>query len=602
MNPMRLFSNLRIKHKLILPFFVLPITLIIIVGLISHNSSTNALRRQSHYLIYQYQQSSIAEIQRTLDRYEFLANTISRNVGISQLMSPNRLDPFQEYLSLINVLYPTLNATLYATDAGINIQLIRYHDYNSEIIYGNIENLLETLRVSEYYISGGRRQFQLVNFERVQDRLWVQEAKYYSFENKWMQVGHDRDYNYISLLHELTATSDFRTEPIGLLRLTIMFSTIYSEDLTDSNSGFSLIFNEQMELLSGEAEKVAFFRENESFLRSFSDSSESETVLNSQELLLVKSQPFANDWFIISVFPMQYITENINIITNTIIITLIGSAILLFLLTYFLSNSFSKRINAISMQMQSFKSGSLDAKISGSGQDEIGLLGEIFNDMTEQISTLIHDNYQSNIDKKEALLKALQAQINPHLLYNSLSAVGRLADLGETDEINRMINALTKFYRITLSKGNEIITVENELSHVQAFIEIFQIRIGEMFSVTYTIDDKALEYHTIKVILQPFVENVFEHALKLDDSVININITVQSEEEAILFTIQDDGTGIPPERLGKLLTSNAPDTYGVANVNERIKLQFGSQYGVNITSCLGAGTRVDIRIPKVIYD
>jgi len=575
--------------------------LILLVGYVSYVSSTDALKKHSYDLVNQYQQSAISEILRTLNRYELLAKTLHSNVGIQQLMAPVSIEPFEEFMTIRTTLNPIINVIFDASDSGINIQMIRYHDYNSEIIYGNAESLLEYVRRLDYYLNDGVRQFQVVNFNRVEGLQWLEDVRELGAINLWKQVGYDKEYNYISLINEITRTSRFVAESVGLLRLTVMFNTIYSEDMSDTDRGFNLIFNENMELLSAEPEKIEFFDNNMEFLRTFSESAENEAVLNGQDLLVLKSQIFANDWYIISVFPMFHITDNVNMITTTILISFVIAGILLFLLTYFISNSFSKRINFVATQMQYFNPGSPGTKISVSAQDEIGLLGKKFNEMTEQISALIQDNYQSNIDKKEALLKALQAQINPHLLYNSLSAVGRLADLGETDEINRMIRALTIFYRLTLSKGHEVITIENELAHVEAFIEIFRIRIGEMFNVTYNIDNEVLKYHTIKVILQPFVENIFEHALNIDDSIINIFISAQAEDDSIRFIIADDGVGIARDKLDLLFTMGLPDSYGVANVDERIRLQFGPDYGVNITSTPGAGTKVDILIPKKEY-
>jgi len=601
MNPVRLIGNLRIKHKLLLSFFLVPLILVLCVGYVSYLSSTSALKKQSYDIINQYQQNTVAEILRSINRYELLANTIYRNTGIQRLISHNYVDPYQEYLTIITLLNPTLRAILDASEAGINIQLIRYHNLKSEIIPGNIENLLDSVRFLDYYIDDGRKQFQIVNYRRVEGLPWVQEVMNRLPGNVWTQVGYDSEYNYISLLHEITDTASFSREAIGLLRLTIMFNTLYSEDMSGAEKGFNLVFNSQMELLSGEPEKIAFFQKHESFLRSFSESSDNEAILDNSDLLLLRSEPFANDWYIVSVFPMTHITDNVTSMANIIILSFVLSGILLFLLTFLLSNSFANRINIIARKMHHFKAGNFDAKISGVGQDEIGLLGEIFNDMTEQISTLIECNYQSNIDKKEALLKALQAQINPHFLYNSLSAVVRLAESGETNEIKCMVYALAKFYRMTLSKGREIITVEDELTQVKAYMEIFRVRKGETFSVTYNIDENALPYHTLKVIIQPFVENIFEHALRLDDSVINIQIAIRSTDKHILFTVQDDGVGIPPEKLEGLLRAESSDSYGVANVNERIKLQFGADYGVTIASELDIGTRVDILIPKIKY-
>jgi len=571
--------------------------IVLIVGFISYFSSTDALKRQSHDIINQYQRNTVEGIRRNINRYEILANTIHSNTGIQRLISYNYVDPYSEFMTIRTLVNPKLWAILYASETGMNIQLIRYNDLKSEIIPSNIENLLDHVRFLDYHLDDGRRQFQILNYARVMDLLWFQEIRSQMSGYVWTQVGHDGALNYISLLHEITDISTFTNEPVGMLRLTIPFYAIHHENMRDSDKHFTLVFNDQDELLSGEPEVVSFYYENSDFLRSLQNTG-TGTLHFTQELILLKSEPFNNGWYIICVFPAGYITDNINRITFVTTVSLILAGILLFLLTSLISSSFSKRIKIIAKQLQHFKSGNFDAKIINSGHDEISYLGEAFNDMSEQIATLIQDNYQSNIDKKEALLKALQAQINPHFLYNSLSTVGRLAELGETGEIINIIYALARFYRLTLNNGREIITVGDELKQVEAYLEVFRIRKGEAFTVTYNIDEDALKYYTIKVILQPFVENIFEHAMRLGDSIINIHISIQLTDNDIVFTIKDDGVGIPPEKIGNLLEVEKQESYGIGNVNERINLQFGTGYGVNIESDFGFGTVVTVIIPR----
>ena len=597
----KLFDNLKIRHKLLISFFVVPVFFVFCVGFASYLSSTDALRRQGYDIIYQHQQNTIAEINRNMNRYELIAKTISGNTSIQTLISPRYITALREYEIVRNVLNPTLNSFLDASESGINIQLIRYNDVNSEIIIGNIENLLAQPPSIDFYLSGGRRQFQVFNYSRVRNLPWIKLAMQGLGSpggGSWVQVGRDRDYGYISFLHEIIDLSTPRIEVIGLLRLTVMFDTIYSEHFNGTGGSFNLVFNSQQQLLSAEPYKVDFFKENKDVFDTFLSSSNSQMLLREQGITLIRSKLFGDDWYIISVYPTSIITENVNRIAIITISSFSFAGVLLLLLTFVLSNSFSKRINAIATKMQDFSYGEPSMKITGFGQDEIGFLGNVFNDMSEQISVLIYDNYISDIEKKDAQLKALQAQINPHILYNSLSSINRLAELGETDEIIHMVQALAKFYRMTLNKGSEIISIEDELSQAKAYVEVFRIRKGETFDVTFDVDDNILQYQTTKIIIQPFVENIFEHVIKWDNSAINIHISVQPHGKDILFTIQDDGIGIPPDRLESILNEEVSQGYGIINVNKRIKIQYGPAYGVSITSKAGIGTSVNVLIPK----
>ena len=600
MKLFQIFKNLRIKYKLLLAYFIVPLIFIFGIGYVSYLSSTDALKKQSYDLIHQYQRNTIAEIMKNLSRYELIANTIYSNTKIQQLMSDKNIGSYLEYEIVRNVLNPTLQSILDASGGGLNIQLIRYSNYNSEIIQDNVEGILRHRHISDFYLSNESRQFQVINFYRVMDLLWFQQAKDNIDGYMWTQVGYDEQYNYISLLHEITDEVAFTLHTVAMLRLTIAFDAIHSEDMGNQENVFNLVVNQHGDLLSVESGKVGFFQKNEEILKTFIHGSDSEKLLSDQGIIMVKSQPFSEGWHIISIYPVRYITENVNQIREMTIITIVSSGCLLFIMTFFLSGSFSKRIIRIARQIQQFSPGSHNTEITGAGQDEIEFLGNTFTNMEQQISSLIHDNYQSNIDKKDALLKALQAQINPHFLYNSMSAIARLAEQGETSEIVSMVHALTAFYRMTLNKGHETITVSDELAQVKAYLEVFGIRKGESFTVTYDLDENALQYYTIKVILQPFIENIFEHAMNYDESVVNITISIHLKDDCILFTIEDDGLGIPEEKMETLFTPGDKEGYGIQNVNERIKLQFGEGYGVRIKSEFGYGTTVIILIPKLL--
>ena len=299
MNIPLFFHNLKIKHKLLLSFFIVPIVFILFVGVISFLSSTSALRKLSYDIIYQYQQNTVTDILKNMRRYEILASIIYRNTSIQRLISNNYMDPYLEYETVRNVLNPTLFTLLDVSESGINIQLIRYNDINSEIIPRNIENILDSVRLSEYYIDNNSRQFHIINYNRVRNLTWVRDSMGRLNGNVWTQVGQDRDYNYISLLHEITNTSSLNSEAIGLLRLTIPFDVIFNDEINSADNGFYMVFNNRHELLSGDTEIIDFSNNNENFLRSFSVSDDDEALLDDQKLILLKSKPFINEWYII---------------------------------------------------------------------------------------------------------------------------------------------------------------------------------------------------------------------------------------------------------------------------------------------------------------
>jgi two-component system sensor histidine kinase YesM len=193
-------------------------------------------------------------------------------------------------------------------------------------------------------------------------------------------------------------------------------------------------------------------------------------------------------------------------------------------------------------------------------------------------------------------MSMLQAQINPHFLYNTLASISALAMKHDDPQIQDMVSNLAKFYRVSLNKGKTIITLSEELRLTQSYVAIQQIRYGEMLRVQYDIDETALVHHSVKLMLQPFVENAIHHAFWDEDLGITVVIRCYREADDIWLEVVDDGMGMTPDALEKVRAMQETG-YGIRNVSERIKLAFGDDYGVTIASRLGIGTQVRIRLP-----
>ncbi|MCR5756217.1 MAG: sensor histidine kinase [Acetatifactor sp.] len=261
------------------------------------------------------------------------------------------------------------------------------------------------------------------------------------------------------------------------------------------------------------------------------------------------------------------------------------------------------------------------AKFDYPYRDEVGDLGKSFNYMTAKIDQLIaelNENIEElreeketvrlvQLQKRKAELKALQAQINPHFLYNTLNAITWQATDSNVPEIAVLSNSLGKFFRISLSGGREIITLSQELEHVENYLKIQGIRYKDKLQYTLDIEEGVEQLYTIKLILQPLVENAIYHGIKPKDSVGHIRIQVRrsnaEEQQTLHICVEDDGLGIEPQRLAAIqagLSSGQikqDDGYGIYNVNERIKLYYGMVYGLFIDSTYLSGTKATIIIP-----
>lgn len=252
-------------------------------------------------------------------------------------------------------------------------------------------------------------------------------------------------------------------------------------------------------------------------------------------------------------------------------------------------------------------------------QDEVGMLAQTYNSMLVQIHTLL-DSQQAYIAqlqeekeradmeqklKRRAELQALQAQINPHFLYNTLDSIHWKAEKIDAHDIAKMTTSLATLFRISLSRGQEIISIEQEARHALSYLQIQKERYGDQLNYFFDIPPEAFSLYTVKLVLQPLVENAIYHGIKECDHPGEITVSVKLEENKVRLQVQDNGLGILPQKLDVLQRSlhggmiASADGYGIFNVNERIRLYFGEEYGLELDSVYGKGTIASVTIPRI---
>lgn len=245
--------------------------------------------------------------------------------------------------------------------------------------------------------------------------------------------------------------------------------------------------------------------------------------------------------------------------------------------------------------------GDLNTPIHVSGAYEVEQLSRRFNLMLQRIRQLMDQIIYEQETKRKGELEVLQSQINPHFLYNTLNSVVRLAERGKNEEVITMIQSLSKFFRISLSKGNNIITVKEELDHIRHYLVIQSFRFKNKFRFEIKAQDEVLQYQTIKLILQPIVENALYHGIEMSPDEGLIRISAELQGNLIVFRISDNGLGMSEERLNMILSGKSAggSGVGVRNVNERIALYYGREFGLTFESELEEGTVVTIIFPAL---
>lgn len=269
------------------------------------------------------------------------------------------------------------------------------------------------------------------------------------------------------------------------------------------------------------------------------------------------------------------------------------------LFVVFFVSRMTKRIRIMLNKMHAL-SMDLDSGEPIDGSDEIAELDQGFREMVVRLKDTTHDLYVVELEKKEAQLIALQSRINPHFLYNALSSIGWMIDTHQPDEVREAIDALARFYRSALSGGQDVITLREELRGLSAYLAIQSMRAGDRMKAHIDIDEILMDIRIPKMTLQPIVENSIEHGIDESHQHINILITSGVDERAALLVVQDDGAGISEEAMARInrgSVASASGGYGIQNVQMRLKLYFGEEYGLAIEARPEGGTRVTLRIP-----
>lgn len=281
--------------------------------------------------------------------------------------------------------------------------------------------------------------------------------------------------------------------------------------------------------------------------------------------------------------------------------------LLLVLVTAILVGSFfswmlAKPVKRLTGAMEEFEKNTENFRFEPvEGAGEITSLSASFGHMVLRIQYLMEKVRQEEISLRKTELKALQAQINPHFLYNTLDSIAWMCEEERPKEAVEMVNALARLFRISISKGHELISLEKELEHAKSYLKIQNFRYKNQFTYEFDVEESCLPYLCNKITLQPMIENAIYHGLNRMVDEGKIRITVREEENAVVMTVEDNGVGMTEETCQEILCREPGERTGIGikNVNDRIQIYFGEEYGIRIASEPDVGTLVEIRIPKL---
>ncbi|CAH8714975.1 sensor histidine kinase [Paenibacillus thiaminolyticus] len=564
---------LPIGYKLMLTYMLFIVSAVSVIGYVSHSMYDESIRKHTRMNV----QGTLLQIR---DNIEYKMQDVVR---ISSLFYNDyelyrHLRSYEEgwenYDRMTKDVLPKIEAATKST--GMKLW--------TSVYFGN-ESIYEVYKIG---IEDNNWSYDIYHLSRIKDKEWYKQfpPEKYGVTMQWSQIENDSALQRISLLRRLIDTyNPNQLQEVGFLRINVAISELFdSLDYSKIGSGSVLYLQDESGRIMYQSGQLP------------DAYSEGQDQLDN-DYLTIQETVGRQSWKLVALVPVALIQQDALKVRLFIIFACLICAVVLSFAGGFISRFFSVRIHKFVSVLNAFREGDLHKRISYRGNDEFSQIATALNNMGENIESLIKEVYLTQLQKKEAELEMLQSQINPHFLYNTLSSISRLAKFGENDKLQQMVMGLAKFYRLALNNGKLMIRVPQELDQAQAYVDIQKIKYGERLDVTFDIDPVIWPYSTVKLILQPFIENVLEHAWCGDR--IHIRIVASEEGENLLFRVIDDGVGMTPERVSEIFhgRDHVNAGYGIRNVDQRIKLHYGSEYGVSIDSRLGIGTSVSIRIP-----
>lgn len=412
----------------------------------------------------------------------------------------------------------------------------------------------------------------------------------------------NRYYWVISLSRGIELTKEGSTAS-GILLVDMNFSGIERlfTKVNSSEIGYMYLVDREGEIVYHPSQNLIYSRiseENNKTVVNYDDGTHIESFQGEERIVIVKTVGYTG-WKIVSVIPKKNLHMN-NI--NALWITVLSLAILmLIVVNQYISIAVTSPLHKLENSVKQLDLQHPE-KIYADGPDEIRHLGETLRSMVEQMRNLMDDRVKEQEEKRKNELDALQSQINPHFLYNTLDSIVWMIESERYEEAISMITALANLFRISLSQGKTIITVKEEFQHAKNYSNIQKMRFKNKFQINFLLDEKLEKYLTIKLIIQPLLENAIHYGMEVMDGDGEILVSGYEKDGDIYIDVIDNGIGMPPEQVEHLLTGEPYERkrgsgIGLRNVDRRIKLYFGENYGLNIKSEPDVGTKVTIHLP-----
>lgn len=587
-NPLQKLS----MHKRMMLYFSVPLILVqILLYFLCYPQVVRHYREKTDYSMEQSVSQAISFTESYLRNMTYLANMVEDNGVIQNTLSADGFGEERPYME----------------------QWLEYYELNKEFNSYEISNSIYRfcLYVPDEVMYAGN-QYYFDGVSRLKERSDYVDLRYaLNTGEDYVAISRERDgvdqqdtSQMVTLYHRIASKKE-KEEELGICSISV--SAKYFQDIMKNanitSEGLVYLMSENGRMITSSNSSILQKMQKKGILLNYGAELFMEKKKEGQkEYYITRQNVDGASWQMILIIPENEYEDQYRFLWLSAALMLGSMIAVIVLMSYLLSGYYVGRLKKLNVEMTGLESGNLNANLPiTTEEDEIEEIYHNFNGMVQEVQRLMQEHYQLGKEVKMAEVRALQAQINPHFLYNTLDLINWISMDYGAEEIGTLTWNLARFYRLSLNHGKSLISIGEEVEHVEVYVNIENYHFDNAISLEVDVPEELKSYACLNIILQPFVENAIVHGIaeKPDIESCEIRICARREEQDIVFSVQDDGPGVDVKEMQKETQQDirtAQHGYGVRNINFRLKLCFGEKYGVTYLES-EKGTHVEIKIP-----
>ena len=587
-NPLQKLS----MHKRMMLYFSVPLILVqILLCFLCYPQVVRHYREKTDYSMEQSVSQAISFTESYLRNMTYLANMVEDNGVIQNTLSADGFGEERPYME----------------------QWLEYYELNKEFNSYEISNSIYRfcLYVPDEVMYAGN-QYYFDGVSRLKERSDYVDLRYaLNTGEDYVAISRERDgvdqqdtSQMVTLYHRIASKKE-KEEELGICSISV--SAKYFQDIMKNanitSEGLVYLMSENGRMITSSNSSILQKMQKKGILLNYGAELFMEKKKEGQkEYYITRQNVDGASWQMILIIPENEYEDQYRFLWLSAALKLGSMIAVIVLMSYLLSGYYVGRLKKLNVEMTGLESGNLNANLPiTTEEDEIEEIYHNFNGMVQEVQRLMQEHYQLGKEVKMAEVRALQAQINPHFLYNTLDLINWISMDYGAEEIGTLTWNLARFYRLSLNHGKSLISIGEEVEHVEVYVNIENYHFDNAISLEVDVPEELKSYACLNIILQPFVENAIVHGIaeKPDIESCEIRICARREEQDIVFSVQDDGPGVDVKEMQKETQQDirtAQHGYGVRNINFRLKLCFGEKYGVTYLES-EKGTHVEIKIP-----